>query len=109
MMSSPHFRGFIGPMKGLVLKIIASNLPSWTTSLFLRLHELTWSQTSCKIMTIYSKRNSISTRAHVTAWLSELNVRVKESDQYFLSQPFVVPTVDQFVGPCGGPLERKKP
>ena len=32
MTLSPHFRGFIGPMKGLMLKVIASDLPSWTTT-----------------------------------------------------------------------------
>ena len=31
-----------------------------------------------------------------------------ECNQYFPSQPFVVLTVDQFVGRGGGPLERQK-
>ena len=31
-----------------------------------------------------------------------------ECDQYFPSEPFVVLTVDQFVGRGGGPLERHK-
>ena len=31
-----------------------------------------------------------------------------ECDQYFPSQPFVVLTVDQFVGRGGGQLERQK-
>ena len=31
-----------------------------------------------------------------------------ECNQYFPSQPFVVLTVDQFVGHGGGPLERQK-
>ena len=32
----------------------------------------------------------------------------EECDQYFHSEPFVVLTVDQFVGRGGGLLERKK-
>ena len=34
--------------------------------------------------------------------------RVNENVQYFPSQPFVVLTVNQFVGHGGGPLERHK-
>ena len=34
--------------------------------------------------------------------------RVHENVQYFPSQPFVVLTVNQFVGHGGGPLERHK-
>ena len=31
-----------------------------------------------------------------------------ECDRHLLSEPFVVPNVDQFVGHGGGPLERQK-